>query len=66
MNLNHNTITAPILNYIDKNNKLTGVSGTGKKRSWPTKVARAILISSKANRIPIQFLGPIPKGIQVY
>ena len=38
----------------------------GKNLNFFSIVHRAILISSMANRIPTQFLGPMPNGMKVY
>ena len=44
----------------------TGVSATGKKRKFLTTWHKAIFISSRANRMPMQFRGPIPNGMKAY
>ena len=53
-------------NRLLKLKPLTGVSATGKNRKFFKMEQRAIFSSSMANRIPTQFLGPIPNGIKAF
>ncbi len=58
------TLNSCTLDHIKNNiNFQTCVSEQGTNLKFLSKWTRAIFTSSKASLLPIQFLGPAPKGI---
>lgn len=55
----------PMLWYIQAKMMLTGVSSVGSMEKFCKILVMATFISKMANLLPIQFLGPAPKGWKI-